>query len=149
MMTATVVLVLKAGNAIVKSNLAGQSTFRQQLQGTVHRRKSDSRIFFPDQPIQLISGEVLAGFKEGSQDVVPLLGVLQANPLKVTVQNFFRLAHHLARNRGLVVNTLLQHGRCQGGVEFGFQDSSPSPILKMNFNFKNLKIRLFLVSPWT
>ena len=109
MMTATIVLMLESCNAVVKSNFAGESTLREQLQSAVHRREADACILLPDQPVQFISGKVLASLQERAQNSVVLLGVLQAHVLKVPMQDFFGLSNHLARDRRLIVDTLLQH----------------------------------------
>ena len=109
-MAAPVVLVLVTGNAVVKSHLAGQSAFRQQFERAVNRGIPDLRIFFLDQAVQFVGGEVLARIQKGPQDRVALFRMLQPDPLQMLVQNALRFLHHLPRDRGLVINTVL--GSC-------------------------------------
>src|SRR5437660_8814298 len=45
-MTAAIVLMLVAGNAVVKGHLAGQAALRQQLQRSIHGGVADPRILF-------------------------------------------------------------------------------------------------------
>ena len=109
-MAAAVVLMFVAGNSVVEGDLAGQSAFCQQFERPVHGRKPDPRVFSLHQAEKFIGRKMLPRFQEGSQDGVPLLGVLQADALQVPMQNLLRLANHLARDAGLVVNALLQAG---------------------------------------
>src|SRR5580704_2919818 len=109
MVAAAVVLVLVAGNSIMKSDFAGQAAFRQQFQGAVNRGETNAGIFLLHQPVQFVRREVLAGFEEGSQYGVALRRMFQADPLEMPMQNLLRLADHLGGDAGLVVNALLQH----------------------------------------
>jgi hypothetical protein len=109
MVAAAVVLVLVAGNSIMKSDFAGQAAFRQQFQGAVNRGETNAGIFLLHQPVQFVSREVLAGFEEGSQDGIALRRMFQADPLEMPMQNLLRLTDHLGRDAGLIVNALLQH----------------------------------------
>jgi len=95
MMAATVVLVLEARDSIVKSDLTGQSAFCQQLQGPINCGESDVRVFFLHQAVQFVGREMLPGFQKRSQNRVALRRMLEANPLKVLVQNLLRFPHHL------------------------------------------------------
>src|SRR5437764_14540089 len=45
-MAATVVLMLVAGDSVVKGNFARQPTFRQELKRAINRGESDARIAF-------------------------------------------------------------------------------------------------------
>jgi hypothetical protein len=110
MVAAAVVLVLVAGNSIMKSDFAGQTAFRQQFQGAVNCGETDAGIFLLHQSVQFVSREVLSGFEESSQDSVALRSMFQADPLQMPMQNLLRLTDHLGGDAGLVVNALLQHG---------------------------------------
>jgi hypothetical protein len=50
---------------------------------------------------------VITGLQKGSEDGIPLRGLLQPNPLEMTMQNVLRFADHLARNQRMIVNALL------------------------------------------
>jgi len=107
---AAIVLMLIAGDAIVKRDFAGQAAFRQQFQSAINGGETNAGILLLHQPVQFIGGKVLAGLQKGSQDGVALGGLFEADALKVFVQDLLRLADHLARDAGLIVNALLQHG---------------------------------------
>lgn len=109
-MAAPIVLVLIAGNAIMKGDFAGESTFGEQLERAINSGIADTRIFFLHQAMKFVGREMVAGFKESAQNRIALRRLLEANLLQMAVQNVLRLAHHLARQRGLIVDTLLQHG---------------------------------------
>jgi hypothetical protein len=57
--------------------------------------------------MQLVSREVITGLQKRAQDGIPLSGLLQPNPLQMTMQNVLRFADHLARNQRMIVNALL------------------------------------------
>ncbi|SPE45016.1 hypothetical protein SBA7_610026 [Candidatus Sulfotelmatobacter sp. SbA7] len=63
------------------------------------------------QPVQFVGGKVVAGLEEGLQNGIALRGMFEAYPFEVLMQDLLRLADHLARDAGLVVDTLLKHGR--------------------------------------
>ena len=107
MMAAPVVLVLVAGNAIVERNLAGKSAVRQEFESSVDGRESDVWIFLLDQSMEFVSREMFAGFQKCAQDGIPLTSLLQADPTQMLQKDVLGLAHILARNRGLIVDTLL------------------------------------------
>ena len=109
MVAPAIVLMLVAGDAIVKSNFARQSTFGEQFQGAIHRGETDAGIFLLYQPVQFVDGKVFASFKESPQDSVTLRGMLQTDTLQMLKQNLLSLAHHLGRDAGLIVNAFLQH----------------------------------------
>jgi hypothetical protein len=109
MMAAPVVLVLVARNSVVEGNLAGESALGQQLEGAVYGGVADAGIFFLDQAVQFIDGQVVAGFKERAQDGVALRRLLQADALEMLVENPLRFAYHLARDGRLVIDALLRH----------------------------------------
>src|SRR5579864_7644146 len=79
MMAAAVELVLVAGHSVMKSHLAGQATFRQQLQSSVDGGKSDLWVLLPRQAKKLIGGKMITGLQEGAEDGIPLVGMLQAD----------------------------------------------------------------------
>jgi hypothetical protein len=103
-MVTAIELVFVAGYAIVKSDLASQSTFGQQLQGAIDGREPDPRIFFLHQPEKFIGGEMVPRLHERAQDGIALPSMFQANFAQVFVEDVFRLPHHLARDGGLIVN---------------------------------------------
>ena len=75
-MAATVVLVLVARDAVVKGNFAGQSALGQQLERAVDRGVADAGVFFLNQAVQFVSGEMVAGFQKCAQDGIALLRLL-------------------------------------------------------------------------
>ena len=124
MVAAAVVLVLLAGDAIMKSDLAGQAAFRQQFQSAVDGSETDAGIFLLHQPVQFVGGEVLACLQERSQYGVALRRMFQANTLEMPMQNLLRFADHLGRDAGLIVNALLQHGNWWSGLPRREQDNT-------------------------
>src|SRR5919204_6201383 len=109
MVAAPVVLVLVARNAIMKSHLASQTTFGEQLQGAIDGGEADTGILLLHQSVQLLGGEVIARLEESTQDGVALLGVLETNFFKVAMEDVLSFADRLTRDRYLVVNAFLQH----------------------------------------
>ncbi len=108
-MAPPVVLVLVAGNAVVKGDFACQSATRQQLQSPVNRGDADPRVVFLDQSMELINREMFPRLKKCSQDRAALFRLLQADATKMLQKNIFRLADVLLRDIRLIVNSLLQH----------------------------------------
>jgi len=108
-MTAPVVLVFVAGDAIVEGDLTGQSALGQQLKGAVDGGVADAGIFLMYKAMQFVGGEVVAGFQKGMQDRVALRRLLQADTLEMPVKDRLGLVHHLARNGRLIINAFLQH----------------------------------------
>jgi hypothetical protein len=106
-MAAAVVLVLEARNAVMKGNFAGESTIVQQLQRPVDGGKSNAGIFFLDQAVQFVGGEMFAGFEKRAQNRAALPGLLQAYAAKMLQENGLGLADALARDAGLIVDSLL------------------------------------------
>jgi hypothetical protein len=109
MMTAAVVLMLVAGDAIVKGHFAGQSAFGKELQRAIHSRETNARIALANKLVKLFRREVLVGFKKREQDGVALFRPLEADPLQMLMKTLLRLAQGLPRNRSLIINPLLQH----------------------------------------
>src|SRR5271157_1865069 len=60
---------------------------------------------------------MVAGFQKSSQDGVPLAGLFQADLFQMAVQDVLGFAHHLARNGGLIIDALLQHGGRTGSQD--------------------------------
>jgi hypothetical protein len=69
---------------------------------------------------------MIAGLQKRAQDYVALGRLLQPHTLQMAVENFLRLAHHLARKCGLIVDALLKHGAAI---------QNTTGILKMKFIF--------------
>src|ERR1035438_8366526 len=108
-MTAAVVLVLIARDAVLKGDCAGQSAIGEQLECPVDGGEADARVGLFDQPVQFVGGQVLASLQKCSQDGVALSGLLQANAAQMLEEDSFRLADALGRDAGLIVDSLLQH----------------------------------------
>jgi hypothetical protein len=108
-MTAAVVLVFVARNAVVKKDLAREATSGQELERAINGRGSDARIFLFHQTVELLDREMLAGFEEGTQDGVPLFGLFQADLAEVPQEDALGFAHTFPRDCGLIVNALLKH----------------------------------------
>ena len=107
-MAAPVVLMLVAGDAVVKRNFAGQAATGQELQRAVDGSKADAGIFFLDQPVQFVGREMLARFEKRSQDGTALFGLLQPDAFEVSQENALRFADVLPRNRWLIVDSFLR-----------------------------------------
>ena len=110
MMIAPLVLVLVARYPVVERNLTGQPAFGQQLERTVHRGEADVLVPLLDQAVELVGGKMVAGVEEGPKNDVALSGVLKADAFEMAVEDGLSLAHHLARDRRLIVDALLQQG---------------------------------------
>jgi len=131
-MAATVVLMLIAGNPIVEGYLAGEPAFGEKLQRAVDRGVTDAGVFSLDEAVQFVSGKVIASLQKGAQDRITLGGLLKPDALQVAMEDLLGLPHHLARDRGLVVDALLKHGCGQRvripprhlEIEIHFQDSA-------------------------
>jgi len=108
-MIAAVVLVFVAGNAVVEGDFAGQSASGEEFQSAIDSSEPDTRIGLLDQAMQLVDRQVLASFEKRSKDGVALLRLLQADATEVLQKNAFCLAHVLARDGRLIVDTFLQH----------------------------------------
>src|SRR2546422_10764776 len=65
MVAAAVVLVLVAGEAIMKSDFAGPAALGQQLERAINRGKTDLGVLLLHQPGDVAASEVAAGFPEG------------------------------------------------------------------------------------
>jgi len=131
-MAAAVVLMFIAGNAIMKGDLTCQSAFGQEFQGAVDGGVTDAGVFLLDEAVKFIGGKMIARLEKGAQDRVALGRLLQADALQVAMENILGLAHHLARDRRLIVDTLLKHAGWQRvrisprhlEIEIHFQDTA-------------------------
>jgi hypothetical protein len=109
-MAAPVVLMLVAGDAIVKCNLAGQAAIGEQFESAVHGGEPDVRVFLLYQLIEFVSREMRAGFKKRAENRATLSSLLQPNAPQVAEKNAFGLANVFGRDGRLVVDSFLQHG---------------------------------------
>jgi len=108
-MAASVVLVLVAGDVVVKGYFAGEAAFGEEFECAIDRREADAGIFFLDQPVQFADGKMFSRFEESLQDGVALSGVFESDAFEVLVQNLLRLASHFAGDCWLIVDAFLQH----------------------------------------
>src|ERR1035441_2934499 len=106
-MAAAVVLMFEARNAVMKSDFAGQSATSQELQRPVDGGKADACVFFLDEAVQFVGGEMLASFEKRAENRVALPGLLQAYAAEMLQKNSLGFADALARDAGLIVNSLL------------------------------------------
>ena len=104
---AAVVLVFIARDAVVKRDFAGEAATSEQFKRPVDGGESDAGIFFLDQAVQFVGGEMLTRFEERAQDGVALPGLLQAHAAQVPEEDSLGLAHALTRNAGLIVDAIL------------------------------------------
>jgi hypothetical protein len=132
-MAAAVVLMLVTGDTVVERNLAGKSTLGKQLQRAIDGGIADTGIFPLNQAVQLVDREMIAGFEKRSQDSVSLRGLFQPHTFEMLMKNILRLAHHLPRDGGLIVDAPLQHEKPDREPEYHCR------ILKMKFNFRTLR----------
>jgi hypothetical protein len=54
---------------------------------------------------------MLVSLKEGKQDGVALLGLLQANSFQVLMETILGIAQGFPRDRDVIINALLEHRR--------------------------------------
>lgn len=109
-MAAPVVLMLVAGDAVMKGDFAGKPATGQKLQRAVDGGETDTLVFFLDQAVQFVGGEMFASFEERAQNRAALSGLLQAYAAQMLQENRLGFADVLARNAGLIVDSLLKHG---------------------------------------
>jgi len=128
-MAATVVLMFVAGDAVVKGDFAGQATLGEKFQRAVDRGVADARIFFLDQAVQFVGGEVVASFEKSAQNCVALASLLETHVFQVSVEDILGLADHLTRERGLIIDAFLEHGVIE-------EPEYHPGILKMKFIFR-------------
>lgn len=108
-MTAAVVLMLVTRDAVVKSDLAGQSATCQKLQRPVDGGETDARVGFLDQPMQFVNRKMFTSFEERPQNCVALFGLLQPDAAEMLQKNSFRFADVLPRDGRLIVDSFLEH----------------------------------------
>jgi hypothetical protein len=53
---------------------------------------------------------MVAGLEKGAENRIALAGLLQPDALEMAVQDVLSFANHLTRDRGLIIDALLQHG---------------------------------------
>ena len=106
-MAAPVVLMLVAGNAVMEGDFAGESAPGQKLQRAVDSGEADAGIFLLDQAVQFIGRKMLASFEKRAQDRVALPRLLQTYAAEMLQENGLCLADALARDAGLIVDSLL------------------------------------------
>lgn len=113
MVAAAVVLVLVAGNSVMKRYFAGQSTLCQKLEGAIDGSKSDAWIALAYQLVKLFGGKMFVSFEERQQDGIALFGLLQTYPFQVRMEAVLGVAKRFPRDRNVIVNTLLEHRQNQ------------------------------------
>lgn len=109
-MTAAVVLMLIARDAVVKGDFAGQATTREKLQRAVHGGETDAGVGLFDQAVQFVGGKMFASFEERPQNGAALFGLFEANAFEMLQENSFGLADVLRRDGRVIVDSFLQHG---------------------------------------
>ena len=109
-MAAAVVLVFVARDAVVEGDFAGESAFGQEFQRAIDSGVADAGVFFLDEAVKFVGGEVVAGFEECAEDGIALGSLLKAYVFEVAMEDVLRFADHLPGNGGLIVDALLQHG---------------------------------------
>jgi len=111
MVTAAIVLVLVAGDAVVKSDFAGKPALGEEFQGAVDGGVADAGIFFLHQAVKFVRRKVIASFEEGAENGIALGGLFEANFLEMAMEDVLGFADHLAGDGGLIIDALLQHGQ--------------------------------------
>src|SRR3989441_1225740 len=145
MVAAAVVLVLVAGEPIMKSDFVGKAALGQQLERAINRGKADLGVLLLHQPVQFADREVLACFQEGTQNGVALRRMFQAHTFQMTVQDRLRLADHLPRDGGLVVDALLQHDLCRNSS--GAVPGGGCGVLRPAFDLIRILLRFTRIIP--
>jgi hypothetical protein len=108
-MTAPVVLVFIARDAIVESYFASQTATGQKLQRPIDGSETDARIGFLNQSMEFVNRKMFASFKKCPENCAALFGLLQADAFKMLMKNTFSFADVLPRDSQLIVDSLLQH----------------------------------------
>ena len=109
MMAASIVLVLVASNAIMKSHFARETALGEQLEGAIDRGNSDARVAFAHELVKLFDGKVLVSFKEGEKNRIALLSPFEADAFEMLLKTKLRLAQPLLRDRDRIIDAFLQH----------------------------------------
>jgi hypothetical protein len=108
-MTAAIVLMFVARDAIVEGNFAGKSTTREKLQRPVNGSETDAGVSFLNQAMEFIDRKMFACFEKCPKNGATLFSVLQAHAFEMLMKNAFRFANVLPRDSQLIVDSLLQH----------------------------------------
>jgi hypothetical protein len=108
---AAVVLVLVAGNPVMKRYFTGQSTLCKELEGAIDGGKSNAWIALAYQLVKLFGRKMLVSFEERQQDGIALFGLLQTYSFQVLMETVLGLAKRFPRDRDVIINTLLEHRR--------------------------------------
>jgi hypothetical protein len=106
-MAPAIVLMLIAGDAVMKSDFARKTALGQQFQGAIDRGEADPKVLLLYQPVQLVSRKMFTSFQKGAQNGIALCGMFQSNTFEMTMQDALSLTDHLARDAGLVINAFL------------------------------------------
>ena len=109
-MTAAVVLMFVARDAVVKGDFAGQAATRQKFQRPVNGGEADARIGFLDQSMQFVGRKMFPSFQKGPQNSATLFRLLEPDALEVPMKDVLGFADVLLRNGRLIVDSFLQHG---------------------------------------
>ena len=109
-MAAAIVLVFVSSDAVVKGDFAGESALGEEFQRPIDGGVTDAGVFLLDEAVEFVGGEVVAGLEERAKNGVALGGLFESDAFEVTMEDVLRLADHLARDGGLVVDALLEHG---------------------------------------
>lgn len=110
-MTAAIVLMFVAGDAVVEGNDARKTALGKQFERAVDRGVTDAGVFLLNEAVQFVGGEVIAGLQEGAENRVALASLFQADILEMAMEDVLSFANHLAGDGGLIVDTFLQHWR--------------------------------------
>jgi hypothetical protein len=108
-MASAVVLMLEAGDPIVKSDHAGKAAIGQEFQCAVNRGVTDARVLFFHQAVEFVGRKMFPRLQERAKNRVALLRLFQTHALEMVPKDVFRFAHHRAGDCRLIVNTLLKH----------------------------------------
>src|SRR5579862_169015 len=108
-MTAAIVLVFVARDAIVEGDFARQATLGEKFQRAVDRGVADASVLLLNQAVKFVGREVVASLEKSAQNRIALAGLLQANVFQVTVEDVLSLANHLTREGGLIIDAFLKH----------------------------------------
>lgn len=107
--SAAVVLVLVAGDAVVEGDFGGEPALGEELEGAIHGGEADLRVLFANLAVEFVGGQVVALLEKSLQDRVALAGQLQPYPLKVPMEDVGRLAEHFTRDGRLIIDPLWKH----------------------------------------
>jgi len=89
------VVVFVVGAAVAEADFAGEAGLGQNLQGAIDGSLADGRVFFLDEAIEVLVGEVFLGAQEDIENEVALAGALETFPLDVFQEDFLLFAQWL------------------------------------------------------